>query len=177
MLAARNRDLSRLRDAAVPKPRRAARPSRWEAAETHAILAGVELTTAAEACGHALSYTGGPLDTTWQEERWSKGSVKVAALSTAHPDFDGVPITKNGRMSSILTRHRSDILAGTFPRSQQIIAGGPAPAVMVERDDAGELFVADGQGRVLSALWNGVEYSDAYVFNRPGTRTLPSEAD
>jgi len=76
-------------------------------------------------------------------------------------------------MSAILTRHRSDIITGAFPRSRRIIADGPAPAVMVERDDAGELFVADGQGRVLSALWNGVEYIDVYVFDRPGTRTLP----
>lgn len=103
--------------------------------------------------------------------------MKVATLRTAHSDFDGVPITKNERMSSILMRHRSKIITGSFPRSQQIVADGLAPAVMVERDDAGELFVADGQGRVLSALWHDVEYIEAYVFSRPGTRVLPEAPD
>ena len=80
----------------------------------NAILTRVEPTTAAQACGHALSHTSGPLDVTWQEERWAKGYVKVAALRTAHPNFDGVPITKNERMSTILIRHRSEIVTGSF---------------------------------------------------------------
>lgn len=140
------------------------------------MLDDVKPATSAEAWDHALKHTEGPLDASWREERWSKGSVEVAVLRTAHTDFDGEPITKNEKMIEILNRNRRNILTGAFPRSKLIIAGGSAPAVMLEQDDAGELFVADGQGRVLSTLWNGVDYIDAYVFHRPGTRTLPIES-
>ena len=132
-------------------------------------------TTAALACVHALQHTDGPLDVSWKEERWFNGSVAVLALRSAHSDFDGEPITKGELMHRILNLHRSDILARNFPRSARIVAGGTAPAVMLEADDAGELFVADGQGRVFSALWHGVDVMDAYVFHRPGIRTLPIE--
>ncbi len=128
---------------------------------------------ASEACAHALEHTKGPLDEFWQKEQWSKGPVEVVLLRTAHPDFDGVKLTKNERMADILDRSRGDILAETFPRAGRIKAGGDIPAVMLESDDTGELFVADGQGRVLTALWRSIERIDAYVFHRPGVRPLP----
>jgi hypothetical protein len=126
---------------------------------------------ASEACAHALEHTKGPLDESWQMEQWSKGLVEVALLRTANPDFDGLRLTKNERMADILERSRGDVVDGTFPRSQRIKVGGAIPAVMIESDDTGELFVADGQGRVFTALWHGIERIDAYVFHRPGVRS------
>ena len=62
----------------------------------------------------------------------------MAALRTAHSDFDGKSVIKNELMTAILARYRPGI--------------------------------ADGQGRALSALWNGIDDLDAYLFNRPSTR-------
>ena len=98
----------------------------------------------------------------------------TAVLRTPHSDFRGVPLTKGERFVDILERSRNEILTRAFPEAERIMAGGNPPAVMVERDDAGELFVADGQCRVLAALWHHVDRLEAYVFHRQGVRPLPT---
>jgi hypothetical protein len=97
----------------------------------------MERTTASEARIHALLHAKGTLDVSWNEDRWSKGKVEVATLRTAHPDFSGLPITKNEPMIDILDRSRSAILFGHFPRAERILQGGPIPAITVESDDCG----------------------------------------
>lgn len=129
---------------------------------------------AAEALAHALEHTEGPLDPSWSEEVWVRSIVSPSRLRTAHSDFRGVPITKNELLADVLNRSREDIEAGVFPEAERIRSGEEhLPAVMLEADGAGQLFVADGQCRVLCALWNGIDEIDSYVYHRPGTRELP----
>lgn len=129
---------------------------------------------AAEVIAHALEHTEGPLENWWLEERWSFGCVTVARLRTAHAEFRReVPLRKHELMSGVLERHRRAILEGNFPEATRILIGGTLPAVVLLRDGAGELFVMDGQCRVLTALWHGFEKIEVYVFDETRRRPLP----
>lgn len=129
---------------------------------------------AAEAMAHALTHTKGPLDPSWAEEAWTRWTVSPARLRTAHSDFRGVPIEKNELLVDVLDRSREDIGAGASPEAERIRTHPTElPAVVLEADDAGELFVADGQCRVLCALWNGISEIRSFIYHRQGTRLLP----
>jgi hypothetical protein len=128
----------------------------------------------AEALDHARRHTARVDDGSWYHERWTRGAVEVGRLRTAHSDFRGAPITKQALLADVLRAHRDEIEAGTFPEADTIRTLPSAiPAVMVEVDDAGELFVADGQCRVMSGLWHQIETVEAYVYHRRGVRELP----
>jgi len=67
-------------------------------------------------------------------------------------------------------RYRID--EGTWPRSDDIKTGliGAAPPIHVEMCADGELFIIDGQRRVLTALWHGVQEVEGYVVEMGRTR-------
>jgi hypothetical protein len=143
--------------------------------KAQAFLAEDTPVPATEAVGHARQHTERVDDGSWYRERWTRRAVDVTRLRTAHTDFRKLPITKGELMADILSRNQGKIDLGDFPEADRIKArANELPAVMIERDDAGELFVADGQCRVLSALWHHIETVDAYIYHRRGLRDLPS---
>lgn len=137
------------------------------------VMIDREPVSAVEACSYALEHTKGPLDPVWSEERWSKGMVTVASLRTAHPDFRGVPIPKESLMTAVLDQLAPSVEDGSLPTAASIKAGFDLPAIMVAEDEAGGLYVLDGQCRVLTALWHHVETIPAYVFRERGRRQTP----
>lgn len=102
-------------------------------------------------------------------DAWSKAIIKTARLRTISVDFHepGVlwPLGKERLMTHNLESVRDRINDGTWPRSDEIKAGlvGAAPPIHVEMCADGELFVIDGQRRVLTALWHGIEEVQGYV--------------
>lgn len=130
---------------------------------------------AAEAIAHALQHTRRVDDGGWYRQRWTRGIVEVPRLRTAQNDFRGAEIEKQQLFTKVLDANRVAIESGGFPEAERIkTRSDEVPAVMIECDDAGELFVADGQCRVFSALWHGFETVDAYIFHRRGVRERPS---
>lgn len=134
---------------------------------------GVEPISASEVCEHALRHTKGPLSPWWYEERWLAGIVDPRQLRTGHTDFRLHPLTRNERMTSILDRAREAIVDGSFPEAEYITSAATELAtIAVRRDEAGELFVVDGQCRSLTAQWQGRDQLDDFVWQETGTRTL-----
>ena len=75
-------------------------------------------------------------------------------------------------MTDNLESVRSHIDEGTWPRSDDIKIGfnGTAPPIHVERCADGQLFIIDGQRRVLTALWHGIQDVEGYVVIMDRTR-------
>ncbi len=149
------------------------------------VNGGWECVDSIEARCHAAAYTAASideLDEDWKEERWCKGPVQTDRLRTAFSEKsnkDGrnrnASYVQNGLMNDILAQNRLLIGSDDFPRSKRIRNGaGQKPAIMIECDSDGEMFVVDGQGRVFAALWHGEAEIDAFIFARPGEpRILP----
>ena len=111
----------------------------------------------------------GPLQDEFRIDAWSKAIIKTARLRTISGDFQepGVewPLGKERLMTDNLESVRNQIDEGTWPRSDDIKTGfnGTAPPIHVEMCADGELFIIDGQRRVVTALWHGVQEVEGYV--------------
>ena len=111
----------------------------------------------------------GPLQDEFRIDAWSKAIIKTARLRTISGDFQepGVewPLGKERLMTDNLESVRNQIVEGTWPRSDDIKTGfnGTAPPIHVEMCADGELFIIDGQRRVVTALWHGVQEVEGYV--------------
>ncbi|HWL41784.1 MAG TPA: hypothetical protein VNQ73_02485 [Ilumatobacter sp.] len=118
----------------------------------------------------------GPLQEEFRIDAWSKAIIKTVRLRTISGDFHepGVlwPLGKERLMTDNLESVRDRIDEGTWPRSDDIKIGlvGTAPPIHVEMCADGELFVIDGQRRVLTALWHGVQEVEGYVVEMGRTR-------
>lgn len=119
---------------------------------------------------------GGPLQEEFRIDAWSKAFIETARLRTTSGDFHepGVlwPLGKERLMTDNLESVRDQIDEGTWPHSDDIKAGlvGAAPPIHVEMCADGELFIIDGQRRVLTALWHGVQEVEGYVVAMDRTR-------
>jgi hypothetical protein len=113
----------------------------------------------------------GKLSDGYYDRNWSRAFVEVRALRTAHGDFHGAawPLGKEHLLHDCLESVRSAIEAGTWPSTDQITTrpSGDLPPIHAERCSNGQLYVIDGQLRVLTALWNGLVELDAYVAEMP----------
>jgi hypothetical protein len=111
----------------------------------------------------------GPLQNEFRINAWSRAIIKTTRLRTIHGDFHEPgadwPLDKERLMTDNLESVRDQIDVGTWPRSDDIKAGlnGMAPPIHVEVCADGELFIIDGQRRVLTALWHGLQEVDGYV--------------
>jgi hypothetical protein len=120
----------------------------------------------------------GQLQEEFRIDAWSKAIVKTARLRTISGDFQepGVewPLGKERLMTDNLESVRVQIEEGSWPRSGDIKHGliGAVPPIHVEMCADGELFVIDGQRRVLTALWHGVEEVEGYVVAMDRIRTV-----
>jgi len=125
-----------------------------------------------------VSNPDGTLQQEYRIDAWSKGSLKTARLRTIHGDFHGTewPLGKEQLMIANLESVRDLIEADNWPRSDDIKAGfdGGVPPVHVEMCTDGELYIIDGQKRVLTALWHGVQEIDGYVVEMDRTRPTPN---
>lgn len=114
---------------------------------------------------------GSPLPEEYRIDAWSRALVKVRDLRTAHNDFHGTkwPLGKEHLLHDCLKSVRSAIEAGTWPCTDQITTrpSGNFPPIHAERCSNGQIYVIDGQLRVLTALWNGIVELDAYVVEMP----------
>ena len=118
----------------------------------------------------------GSLQEEFRIDAWSKAIIKTGRLRTISGDFHepGVvwPLGKERLMTDNLESVRDRIDEGTWPCSDDIKTGlvGAAPPIHVEVCADGELFIIDGQRRVLTALWHGVQEVDGYVVAMDRTR-------
>lgn len=114
---------------------------------------------------------GSPLPDDYRIDAWSRALVKVRALRTAHGEFHGTewPLGKEHLLHDCLESVRSSIEAGTWPCAQRITTrpSGELPPIHAELCSNDQLYVIDGQLRVLTALWNGLVELDAYVVEMP----------
>jgi hypothetical protein len=134
----------------------------------------VDLSEALTAHDLVSNQTGDPLgDSTYFVDSWSWALVKPGGLRTAHSDFHGRdwPNGKERRMVDNLSDVRELIESGEWPCADAIKRGltGTPPAVHVERCANGELYLIDGQLRVMTALWEGAAEIPAYVIDLPGS--------
>lgn len=118
----------------------------------------------------------GQLQEEFRIDAWSKAFIKTARLRTISGDFHepGVvwPLGKERLMTDNMESVRDRIEEGTWPRSDDIKTGlvGAIAPIHVEMCSDGELFVIDGQRRVLTALWHGVEELEGFVVAMDRTR-------
>lgn len=118
----------------------------------------------------------GQLQEEFRIDAWSKAIIKTARLRTISGDFQepGVlwPLGKERLMTDNLESVRDQIEEETWPRSDDIKTGliRAVPPIHVEMCADGELFVIDGQRRVLTALWHGVQEVEGYVVEINRTR-------
>ena len=84
------------------------------------------------------------------------------------------PLGKERLMTDNLESVRDRIDEGTWPRSNDIKTGftGSVPPIHVEMCADGELFIIDGQRRVLTALWHGLREVEGYVVTMDRTRPV-----
>lgn len=119
----------------------------------------------------------GQLQEEFRIDAWSKANIKTTRLRTISGDFQepGVewPLGKERLMTDNLESVRDRIDEGSWPRSDDIKTGlvGPHPPIHVEMCADGELFIIDGQCRVLTALWHGIQDIESYVVEMDRTRT------
>lgn len=113
----------------------------------------------------------GKLSQEYQDRNWSRALVKPRGLRTAHGEFHGTewPLGKEHLLHDCLESIRSSIEAGTWPCAHRITTrpSGELPPIHAELCSNGQLYVIDGQLRVLTALWNGLVELDAYVVEMP----------
>ena len=132
---------------------------------------GVPMKQALRAHDDGSNSGRGQLPEEYRVDAWSRAFVKVRDLRTAHGDFHGAewPVGKEHLLKECLERVRSEIEAGTWPCADQITAppAGNLPPIHAELCGNGQLYVIDGQLRVLTALWHGLVELDAYVVEMP----------
>lgn len=113
-------------------------------------------------------------DSEHRSNRWTAELVDVSRLRVCHDDFRSIPLAKGRLFSEIVADHREQIAEGDFPQAERItsVAEVDLPAIWVLRDATGEIYVADGQLRTLNAIWNGISFLPAFVFDEGSNREV-----
>ncbi|MBN2445531.1 MAG: ParB N-terminal domain-containing protein [Phycisphaerae bacterium] len=115
-------------------------------------------------------------DREYSEDNWYLARLPLADLVAAHPEFRSeIPLTKEETYVSQWDAIRPT-LAEHWVLPYDVCTGNTCPPIVAREDDRKGLYrVWDGQRRVLSCLWHGLDDIDAYVYVEPSAADVKSD--
>ena len=103
------------------------------------------------------------------DDQWYDAHLDIDLLHIAHPDFRGFPLKKEIRYCDYLPLIKPLIDSGYFPFAAEIkkgLAQGSAnfPPLVVSERKPGKFYVIDGQRRVITQWYQGMNQVRAYIY-------------